>query len=55
MRQGHIALNGVKAAYDKLINADAMIITDYAEYSQSFAMFRIADPDGNCLEIAGEP
>lgn len=46
---------GVRAAYEKLRAAGVSVRQEYTEFAPSFAMFRVADPDGNVLEFAGAP
>lgn len=46
---------GLKEAYAKLRDADVPLVGAYEEFSPSFGFFRIADPDGNVIEIAGKP
>ena len=45
----------VKDAHEKLKAAGVAIVKDYQEFAPTFAMFRIADPDGNVIELAGKP
>jgi catechol 2,3-dioxygenase-like lactoylglutathione lyase family enzyme len=45
----------VGATFEALKSAGVRIIKDYKQYGDQFAMFRIADPDGNVLEFAGKP
>jgi catechol 2,3-dioxygenase-like lactoylglutathione lyase family enzyme len=45
----------VREAYAKLHAAGVPIIEEYNEIAPTFAMFRIADPDGNVVEFAGKP
>ncbi len=47
--------SSIRAAYDKLRQAEVAVVEEYREYSPEFAMFRVADPDGNVLEFAGRP
>ena len=49
------ACDSVKEAYENLKNAGISIVSDYVEYEEQFAMFKIADPDGNLIELAGNP
>jgi catechol 2,3-dioxygenase-like lactoylglutathione lyase family enzyme len=49
------ATEGLNEAYDKLCDAGVKIVAEYQEFSPEFAMFRIADPDGNKIEFAGAP
>ena len=50
-----LSADGIKSAFSALKNAGVEIVTEYVEYAPTFAMFRIADPDGNVFEFAGEP
>jgi len=45
----------VKASFDALSEAGVPIQVPYQEFGPTFAFFRFADPDGNLIEIAGEP
>lgn len=45
----------VKKAYDEIEQRDIQVAMKYAEYSPEYAVFMIADPDGNIIEIAGTP
>jgi catechol 2,3-dioxygenase-like lactoylglutathione lyase family enzyme len=45
----------IKNAFQSLKDAGVKIVTEYTEYAPTFAMFRVADPDGNVIEFAGEP
>lgn len=49
------ATDSVKASYLALKEKGVKIVTDYIEYAPTFALFRIADPDGNTIEFAGHP
>ncbi len=49
------ATDSVKDAFEKLADAGVKIVSDYEEFGPDFALFRIADPDGNKLEFAGKP
>jgi catechol 2,3-dioxygenase-like lactoylglutathione lyase family enzyme len=49
------ATDGVSDAFEKLADAGVKIISEYEEFSAEFGMFRIADQDGNIIEIAGKP
>ncbi len=31
------------------------VVEEYQEPADGFAMFRVEDPDGNVIEIAGKP
>jgi catechol 2,3-dioxygenase-like lactoylglutathione lyase family enzyme len=46
---------GVRAAHDRLQAAGVTIVEPYQEFAPTFGMCRIADPDGNVLELAGTP
>lgn len=51
-----LAVNmGVKAAFECLKAAGVTIVEPFQEFAPTFGMFRIADPDGNVLEVAGQP
>lgn len=45
----------VKEAFRDLKDAGITIVSDYVEYGPQFAMFKIADPDGNVIEFGGNP
>jgi catechol 2,3-dioxygenase-like lactoylglutathione lyase family enzyme len=45
----------IKDSYIMCVDSNIQIITDYIEYAPIFALFRIADPDGNVIEFAGKP
>jgi len=47
--------DGVKASFEALSAAGVPIRTPYQEFGETFALFRIADPDGNLIEFAGAP
>jgi catechol 2,3-dioxygenase-like lactoylglutathione lyase family enzyme len=47
--------SSIRSAFDTLRDAGAPVVEEYREYSPEFAMFRIADPDGNVVEFAGRP
>jgi catechol 2,3-dioxygenase-like lactoylglutathione lyase family enzyme len=49
------ATDSVKASYEALKAAGVRIVSPYSEFAPTFAMFRIADPDGNLIEFAGKP
>lgn len=49
------ATDGVKAAYQSLKAAGVRIVGEYQEFGPQFAFFRVSDPDGNLIEIAGAP
>jgi catechol 2,3-dioxygenase-like lactoylglutathione lyase family enzyme len=46
---------GLKEACAKFRDADVPLVGVYEEFSPSYGFFRIADPDGNVIEIAGKP
>ncbi|MFA7330783.1 MAG: VOC family protein [Candidatus Delongbacteria bacterium] len=45
----------IRASFDSLAAAGLTILLPYTEYSPVFAMFAVADPDGNRIEFAGRP
>ncbi len=49
------ASESVKQSYEVLKSAGVTIVEDYQEYGPTFALFKIADPDGNLIELAGQP
>jgi len=49
------ATDSVKRSYEALRSAGVDVVEDYKEYGPHFALFKIADPDGNLIEFAGEP
>lgn len=49
------ACDSVKEAFQNLKDAGTSIVSDYIEYEEQFAMFKIIDPDGNVIEFAGNP
>ncbi len=48
-------VESVKTAYEAAQEKDVQIVTQYTEYGPEYAVFMIADPDGNIIEIAGSP
>lgn len=50
-----LATKSIKNAYETLKAKGVQIVEDFVQYGEAFAMFRIADPDGNVLKFAGEP
>ena len=50
-----LATPSVKAAWGRLSELDVTVVEPYQEFAPTFAMFRIADPDGHVLEFAGTP
>jgi len=59
MEEADIAIcfgvESVKAAYDSVQKIEIQIVMKYIEYGPEYAVFMIADPDGNIIEIAGSP
>jgi catechol 2,3-dioxygenase-like lactoylglutathione lyase family enzyme len=47
--------DSIRAAYEAIKAKNAPFVEDYYEESPDFAMFRVADPDGNIIEFAGKP
>ena len=45
----------VKAAYEEIRKKNIEIVMEYIEYSPEYSVFMISDPDGNIIEIAGNP
>lgn len=45
----------IKTAFEALEKEGVTILTPYKEFGPTFAMFQIADPDGNVIEFAGAP
>ena len=48
-------VESVKRAYDAVQEKGVQIVMKYTEYGPEYAVFMIADPDGNIIEIAGSP
>ena len=48
-------LESIKAGHDALVAAGLHVLMPYTEFASTFAMFAVADPDGNRLEFAGMP
>jgi catechol 2,3-dioxygenase-like lactoylglutathione lyase family enzyme len=48
-------LESVRAGWAALSAAGLHVLMPYIEFSPAFAMFAVADPDGNRLEFAGRP
>ena len=48
-------VQSVKQAYDEIAKRDIPIAMKYTEYSPDYAVFMIADPDGNIIELTGTP
>jgi len=49
------AVESVRRAYENLKAAGVTVVTDYVKYAPTYALFRVADPDGNLIEFAGTP
>jgi len=49
------ATESVKQSYETLKAAGVRIVEDYQEFAPTFALFKMTDPDGNLIEIAGRP
>ena len=49
------ATESVKSSYDALKKAGVEMTVEYQEFGPTFALFQIADPDGNLIEFAGTP
>ena len=45
----------VRAAFDELKAKSVRVVEELRSVGDDFAMFRIADPDGNVVEFAGKP
>ena len=48
-------VESVKQAYEEIEKRGIPIAMKYAEYGPEYAVFMIADPDGNIIEFAGMP
>lgn len=48
-------VNGVRAAYERCCEAGVVIAGDYNQPWERFATVRLADPDGNVIELWGNP
>ena len=48
-------LDSVKLAYEAVLEKDILVVMAYKEYGPDYAVFMIADPDGNIIELAGKP
>jgi len=44
-----------KEAFDLLSSKGIRIVEEYRKFTEEFAMFSIADPDGNVIEFSGKP
>jgi predicted enzyme related to lactoylglutathione lyase len=49
------SVESVKTAYKALGDQDVQMAMKYTEYSPEYAVFMISDPDGNIIELAGNP
>jgi catechol 2,3-dioxygenase-like lactoylglutathione lyase family enzyme len=45
----------IQASFQALEAAGLHVLLPYTEFSPGFAMFAVADPDGNRIEFAGRP
>ncbi len=45
----------VRATFAHFVGLGIEVVQPYQEFSEEFSMFRITDPAGNVLEIAGKP
>ena len=45
----------VRETHEKLKTAGVPIVQEYQEFSATYAIFQIKDPDGNVIEFAGKP
>ena len=45
----------VRACWDRVTERGVEVVEEMRAGNENFAMFRIADPDGNVVEIAGRP
>ncbi len=50
-----LATASIKQAAAATEAAGIRLVTPYTEFAPTFAMFRLADPDGNVIEFAGAP
>lgn len=48
-------LESIKRGHQALEDAGLHVLMPYTEYAPTFAMFAVADPDGNRIEFAGKP
>jgi len=48
-------VEGIKASYGRLKEANVRILGDYMEFNPDFHMFICLDPSGNLVEFAGKP
>ena len=47
--------DSIKESWEALSAAGLHVLMPYTEFTPTFAMFAVADPDGNRLEFAGHP
>jgi catechol 2,3-dioxygenase-like lactoylglutathione lyase family enzyme len=45
----------VRACWERLEAAGVPVVEPYQQHGDQFAMFRVADPDGHVVEVAGTP
>ncbi len=50
-----LAVESVKQSYQELVAAGVTMLEPYREFAPDFGFFRLADPDGYAIEIAGRP
>jgi len=50
-----LVVSGGRASSERLRDAGVPIVGDYYQMSDSFASVQIADPDGNMIELMGNP
>jgi len=48
-------VESVRATYRALVGRGVNVTVPYQEFSESFAMFAILDPDDNALSFSGKP
>jgi len=48
-------IESVKAGWEAMTVAGLQVLMPYTQFAPGFAMFAVADPDGNRLEFAGKP
>ena len=48
-------VESVKAAYAEVEKSNIRVAMVYTEYTPEYAVFMIADPDGNVIEFTGNP
>lgn len=49
------ATDSVKQTFEVLKSSGVKVVEEYLEFAPTFALFKIIDPDGNLIEIAGKP